>query len=156
VTLTALPRQAALLGAALALGSGLAGCGLIGGGDRSAFCDQLAQAYPAFQKDPTKAVAPEAGALEWKASFDLYHQRTAKLITMAPGELSGPLTSLQTANDQLAAVYAAAEYDPKQIDAGLVTQLLSDTGYRNAHDAVARYADSTCHIDTGTTSAPTP
>jgi hypothetical protein len=147
VTRTSARRTTTLSVAGLVLASALTGCGLVGGDTKDAFCGQLELAYPALTGDPTKALAPDAGAAAWKAHFDVNHQREAQLITDAPAELTQALTDLQTANDRLATVYADAEYDPRQIDTGLVTQLLHDAGYRPALDTVARYAKGTCHLD---------
>jgi hypothetical protein len=139
-------RPTALLAACLALTSTLTGCSLVGGGAMNDFCDQLERAYPALTADPSKALAPDAGAAAWKAHFDVSHQRGAELISAAPAELAEVLTDLQTTNDRLGDVYAEAGYDPTQIDTGLVTQLLKDTGYRPALDTVTRYAKGTCHL----------
>jgi hypothetical protein len=54
---------------------------------------------------------------------------------------------MQTTNDQLAKVYAEAHYDPHEIDAGLVGQLLSDSDYPSARATVTGYAKTTCHLD---------
>lgn len=140
------PHPTAILAFGLMLTSALTGCGLVGGGEKNDFCDRLERAYPALTTDPTKALAPDAGAAAWKAYFDVNHQRGAELVGAAPAGLAEALTDLQTANDRLADVYADAEYDPLQIDTGLVNQLLNDTGYRPALDTVTRYAKDTCHL----------
>jgi hypothetical protein len=146
VTTTAARHPTAILAAGLVLASALTGCGLVGSGAENDFCDRLERAYPALTADPTKALAPDAGAAAWKAYFAVNHQRGAELVSAAPAELAEALTDLQTANDRLADVYAEAEYDPTQIDTGLVNQLLNDTGYRPALDTVTRYAKGTCHL----------
>ena len=146
MTTTSARRTTALSVAGLVLASALTGCGLVGVGGKETFCGELERTYPALTGDPTKALAPDAGAAAWKAHFDVSHQRDAQLITDAPAELTQALTDLQTANDRLASVYAAAEYDPKQIDSGLVTQLLRDAGYRPALDTVVRDAKGTCDV----------
>jgi hypothetical protein len=137
----------------LVVATGLSGCGLVGG-ERSTFCELLEETYPAFPADPTKALPAGAGAGEWKAHFDVTHERTRTLIAAAPQELVAPLTGLQTTNDQLGAFYAEAEYDPAQMDTGALTQLISDTGYSRSLATVTAYAENTCHIDTGTTPQP--
>lgn len=125
----------------------LTGCGLVGGEDSSKFCQLLKEQLPAYPAEPLKAIAPDAGASAWKAHFDLVHQRNQKIIDAAPSELKSATINLQAANDQLAAFYAAAEYQPGQIDSGALAQLLHDTGYAPAVTDVTKYAKSTCKID---------
>jgi hypothetical protein len=149
VTTTTGSLRAVLLLACLSFSTGLAGCGLTGGDSQSAFCSQLEQALSAYQTPPTpEALGPDAGASEWKAYFDVSRQRNAKLLAAAPSELTGALNSLQTANDRTAALYANTEYDPKQVDTGAVTQLLTDVGYQPAVEALTQHAQDSCHIDT--------
>lgn len=148
VTTTSGRLRVALLTAGLCLGTGLGGCSLTGG-EKSAFCQLLEDAYPAYRTEPSKALGPDAGASEWKAYFDVTHQRNQRLLAAAPGELTAALTDIQTTNDQLAAFYAEAEYHPTQVDSGALAQLFDDTGYRSAVSSVTGYAKDTCDIDTG-------
>jgi hypothetical protein len=136
---------ATLIAMVLVTAGGLSACGLVGG-ERSEFCGLLEAALPAYRTDPLEPLPPDSGAVEWKAHFDVSHQRNQKLITAAPSELVTALTDLQTANDQLAAFYAEAEYDPAQIDTGALSQLLNDTGYARSVAAVTTYAKNTCQI----------
>lgn len=147
---------------AVALTTTLSGCGSGGssggnsagssaddGGtvDTAAFCKLLGQQLPAYATDPLKALPATAGASEWKAYFDVTHRRNAELVAAAPNELSEPLTGLQTANDQLSAFYAEAEYDAAQLDPGALNQVLHDAGYSEAVATVTGYARNTCKID---------
>lgn len=137
----------------LVLATGLSGCGLVGGGSGSEFCGKLRDAYPALGQEPLKVLGPDANASDWKAYFEVTHGRNQQLLAEAPQELTSALTSIQTTNDKLDEFYADAEYDPKQIDAGALAQLLDDTGYRKAVETVNAYARDTCDIETGSSPA---
>jgi hypothetical protein len=137
-------RPGALLAAGLVLTAALTGCGLTGGDEDSEFCRLLGQQLPAYPADPLKALPADAGAAAWKAHFDQTHQRNQKLIETAPTDLRKAVTDLQEANDQLAAFYAEAGYEPGRVDGGALSQLLNDTGYADAVKAVTGYGRDTC------------
>jgi hypothetical protein len=132
----------------LAVTTGLTACGL-SDGSSGEFCGLLKDQMPAYTDEPLKALAADSSASAWKAHFDLMRQRTVKLAGTAPDEVRAAVDSLRTTNDTLAELFAAAQYDPAQMDPGAVEQLLQDTGYHDAVASVTRYASRTCGIDTG-------
>lgn len=144
-----LRRRLAPMVTGLLLVSGLGGCGVIGGSSDDGFCDLLEEAYPAYRTEPLEALGADAEASEWRAYFDVTRQRDQKLVAVAPAELSTPMATLQRADEQIAAFFADAGYNSATVDAGALTQLLRDAGYREAVTTVGGYARDTCRIDIG-------
>ena len=107
-------------------------------------CEVLEEQLPAYTADPLTALPPGAGASAWRAHFTLMRARTETLSKVAPEELRDAASRLKETNDKLADMFRAAQNDPAQVDPGLVSQLLRDTGYPDAVAAITMYRKNSC------------